>query len=391
MTTNIDTITNATNATNTTFTTPVRTSCKTTMFPVPLFNPGEYPQKSQQAHSVLGVLLLLMVVVWLLHITQVRTPVKHLGTAYRYSGALQIMLGVYLLSWCFIFLKPSQLDELWLYTTRDLLQLQHISISCSAICCGLAEYWYGTERLKHVQWHVLWCVNMCCIGMVFMVHPQPDFAGAATHTMLGMFIIIGAIFFLGEKWHQFPEDLYESWNIVLAGGLYLFAASLLIKYEEAPIVMHHGYTIRCHRGAPVTFASLIMAMISFLLLLWFGCMPNTIIRGCMQSIEAFHEDPYAACVQCNCKPDNDEDDRSSSSSNRNGSGVYCTSSSNGNEIVNDIDGEEGGEESDMLVPRMSQNGNGSRSNNSSSSSSSRKQHQNVSDGRYSRVQELVSV
>ena len=115
-------------------------------------------------------------------------------------------------------------------------------------------------------------------------------------TVLGMFIILGAIFFLGEKWHQFPEDLYESWNIVLAGGLYLFAASLLIKYEEAPLVLHHGFHIKCHRGAPVTIASLMVSSISFVLLLWFGAMPQWMVETCLERMEVLHEDPYAACV-----------------------------------------------------------------------------------------------
>lgn len=149
--------------------------------------------------------------------------------------------------------------------------------------------------------------------MIFMVHPQPDFDGAATHTLLGMFIILGAIFFLGEKWHQFPEDLYESWNIVLAGGLYLFASSLLIRYEEAPIVMHHGYNTYCHRGAPVTFACLIVAGQSGVLLLWFGCMDQRLVRGCMARVEVFHEDPYGFCCQGKWRDvvvEEEEEDRS---------------------------------------------------------------------------------
>jgi uncharacterized membrane protein HdeD (DUF308 family) len=250
-----------------------------------------------------------MVVVWLLHVTQFRSPFKVLNTAYKWSGALQMLLGTYLLSWCFIFLKPSKLDELAVYSTTDLLQIQHIAISCNAICCGLSEFWYGTGRLKHQQWHVLWCINMVCVGMVFMVHPQPDFAGASTHTMLGMFIILGAIFFLAEKWHEFPEDLYESWNIVLAGGLYLFAASLLIRYEEAPIVMHHGYHTKCHRGAPVTFACLIVSAQSFLLLLWFGLMPKEMVTTCLRRMEALHEDPYSACFHGKWEPSEVEEER----------------------------------------------------------------------------------
>ena len=165
-------------------------TCTSTTFPVPLFLPGEYPRKSQQAHSVLGILLLLMVLTWLAHITQFQTPVKQLDRAYKCSGILQMLLGIYLLTWCFVLLKPSNLTDLYSYSTTDLLQLQHISISCSAICCGLSEYWYGCAKLKHLQWHVLWCINMCCIGMVFMVHPQPDFAGAATHTSKYTYILM---------------------------------------------------------------------------------------------------------------------------------------------------------------------------------------------------------
>jgi hypothetical protein len=345
--------------------------CVSTRFPVPMFAPGEYPRKSQQAHSVLGMILLLMVLVWLMHITQCRTPLRSLDTAYKWSGSLQILLGAYLLCWCFVFLKPDHLDELFSYSTRDLLQIQHITISCCSICCGLIEYWFGMKKLTHQQWHVLWCINMCSIGMIFMVHPQPDFAGAATHTVLGMLIIFGAIFFLGEKWHQFPEDIYESWNVVLAGGLYLFASSLLIKYEEAPIVTHHGYNTYCHNGAPVTFACLIIAGISLCCILWFRFVPIRVTKACLNCIEAFHEDPYGACCQGKWNVTSDEvvvvDECGTS-----GTVEMMNQSRNGDERSYG--------EGDSLVPKAGVSGG-----SSSSSSGGGGEKSSCSSGRYSRV------
>ena len=127
------------NATSPTPSSLSRHNCRPSTFPVPLFEPGEYPRKSQQAHAVLGILLLLMVIVWCTHVTQFSTPLKKLHTAYKSSGVLQILMGVYLLSWCFVFLKPTHLSELYRYSTKDLLQIQHITISCCAICCGLTS------------------------------------------------------------------------------------------------------------------------------------------------------------------------------------------------------------------------------------------------------------
>ena len=146
---------------------------------------------------------------------------------------------------------------------------------------------------------------MSCIGMVFMVHPQANFDGSSTHTMLGFFIVFGAIFFLAEKWKGFPEDLYESWNIVIAGGLYLFAASMLLQFQEhrhsgalsrgAVEGQHVGYELRCHRGTPVTLACLAVAAGSGLLLACVCCMGGGAVgirlEGCMHALHR---------VRCRC-------------------------------------------------------------------------------------------
>ena len=283
--------------------------CHETTFlvPVTLFAPGEYPVKSSLAHAVLGGDIICIVVTWFLHVGQFPTPLRHLPNAYMVSGVLQMILGAYLLMWCFVLLQPSEIEQLWAYSTRDLLQIQHIAISLCALCCGAIEVGIGKYKLYHEQWHVLWCLNMCCIGMIFMVHPQADFSGSSTHTMLGFFIVFGSIFFLAEKWKGFPEDLYESWNIVIAGGLYLFAASQLLQFKEhhkgghgGVPGQHRGYNLRCHHGTPVTLTCLVVACVSISFLLFFFCVTQAFLQKIDACMHALHEDPMGVLWRCEC-------------------------------------------------------------------------------------------
>ena len=123
--------------------------------------------------------------------------------------------------------------------------------------------------------------------------------------------MIGAVFFLAEKWKGFPDDLYESWNIVVAGGLYLFAASLLLRFHEhddsggnqQQQQQHVGFEIRCHRGTPVTLACLAVAACSALALAA-GCAVAGTRAG--KSVEACVHDVHDGRWCCRRRRDEDD-------------------------------------------------------------------------------------
>jgi len=112
-----------------------------------LFAPGEYATRSNEAHAVLGGLIFLMILVWSCYIFELIRRPTH---ATLLSGWLQIAMGLYLYSWVFVLMQPGEVasGRLWAYSTRDLLQLQHIAISGLLVAAGLTDVLFALRWLR---------------------------------------------------------------------------------------------------------------------------------------------------------------------------------------------------------------------------------------------------
>jgi len=125
------------------------TACNPIHFLVPIFggaltnetseDMATYAPKSDQAHIVLGSMIFAMVFVWCLYVFGYTTKVTKVLFL---SGLIQVSMGVYLFTWVFVLLHPSDLSALYQYSSRDLLQLQHMSISSVLIAAGFVEICY---------------------------------------------------------------------------------------------------------------------------------------------------------------------------------------------------------------------------------------------------------
>jgi len=113
-----------------------------------------------------------------------------LERAYVISGMSLCFAGSYLGLWVLIFSAPEHvLDGLvWSYAERDLVQQQHLAISCLAVTGGVLEILWavcgspqrGGLSFRHDGWHVLWAMNEAMIGVLFLIHPQHS--GPRCHT-----------------------------------------------------------------------------------------------------------------------------------------------------------------------------------------------------------------
>jgi hypothetical protein len=97
-----------------------------------LFAPGVYEKGSQLAHQLIGVSLFAILLVWSAFI------VDYIGLrrAYRTAGLLEFGAGLYLFAWVFYFLQPERHAELVAYTTKSLVQIQHVAISLKLVKSG---------------------------------------------------------------------------------------------------------------------------------------------------------------------------------------------------------------------------------------------------------------
>lgn len=227
--------------------TPLNTladECPAVHFPVPLFGgqlgsnhtlTSSYAAASNDAHIVLGLLLFAMVIAWAAFVLEF----IRVNKASQVSGGCQLGMGVYLLSWLFFFMHPSfPLDELFYYTTHDLLQLQHLAIALLLVAGGLIELMQAQELLPPMAvqmaalranaeansngttpsspspssssaaasasrsgsyWHLVWSTNLTLTGLVFMLHPQHTYAATVKHLLLGAALVIGAPLFIRAK------------------------------------------------------------------------------------------------------------------------------------------------------------------------------------------------
>mmetsp|Transcript_11371 Transcript_11371/g.27981 ORF Transcript_11371/g.27981 Transcript_11371/m.27981 type:complete len:415 (-) Transcript_11371:102-1346(-) len=239
-------------------------------FHVPgLFKPGVYSSRSQNAHRVIGSVLLLGVFSWAAFVMQRIS----LGKAYLMSGCSLALAGAYLGLWVLFFCAPDHISDgqIYAYASRDLVQQQHLAISSLAITAGVLEIlWWGGGNIgrgrlsfRHDGWHVLWCMNASMIGVMFLVHPQHDaIRGTVIHTFLGLSMAWAACFLMVSKIKGFPPDLERDFTVIMAGSAQIIACSLLIAYKEPPQEVHYGTEKHCHGAWPITVAAYALALIS---------------------------------------------------------------------------------------------------------------------------------
>jgi len=198
----------------------------------PLFSTGELERHSEAAHGMIGVCLLALVLVWGGHVVKWPAPLSSLPAAYTAAGAIQCAGGLYLLLWVFVLLKPTQMGALWGFTQQALTQIQHISIACNLAACGvvdLAVAHGALVRLVGVSAHSLWALNLICVGLVFMVHPQSTSLADTEHVALGLCIIFGTHFLCNERRDGW---LSKSIEALIGAPLFGVAAAILIAFEE---------------------------------------------------------------------------------------------------------------------------------------------------------------
>jgi hypothetical protein len=222
------------------------TACPTLQYPATLFltpatswlSPSTYTAASDQAHVVLGVLLLVMVGSWAAYVLDACSVRR----AALCSGACQTSMGVYLFTWLAILMRADDPPALWRYVLSDLLQLQHLAIAALLCAGGVVELLQSGEWLlpmssskllvalphattlrlsttegsgggdrdsamvftraslcearlmarKGNMWHQLWCACLMLVGLVFMLHPQHSYSASTRHVVLGASLALGS-------------------------------------------------------------------------------------------------------------------------------------------------------------------------------------------------------
>ena len=305
-------LTSVLNATNTTS----AASCTPEHFTVPLFDsadpaqPNSFSTKNQQAHVFLGCCLCALVVVWSLFAMDCLA----LRRAYRLSAAIQLLMGGYLLVWLFVLMYPTDVVALFAYSTSDLLQLQHLSISLLLLTAGWVELCQSQGWLTHPQWNVLWSICMLYVGLVFFAHEQHSYWATVQHISLGLAMVCGALLFgrvkegLGDELNAkaaqssgkrtmkrpgrggnvtvttyrnirpddsdsdsdsdspaastTPASRMVDNNLVLAGICYACAAAILILFRDHSHGAHTGTRTFCQPAWPLTAGGYAVAAVT---------------------------------------------------------------------------------------------------------------------------------
>lgn len=224
-----------------------------------------YASLSTQAHVVLGMFILSLVLVFTALVSRVKLKVRgvmfdftSVPRALFLSGCLQLGMGIYLLIWVYVFLSlPSgNFVAGFEYVTTDLLQLQHTSIAMLLCGGGVLDIALGKGFLKNSNWHCVWATHITLVGILFMIHPQHDREGTVKHTVLGSCLVLGTMFMLAERKDGFSPNMEEAPNIILAGIGYTVAAALLLGYRENEAHEHVGRIAVCQGAWPVTLVGI---------------------------------------------------------------------------------------------------------------------------------------
>jgi hypothetical protein len=300
-------------------------SCPPVHFIVPLFggmggvnstdSMSTYHTASDQAHTILGLLLLCMVISWSLYVMEM----ARLPTVSRMSGSFQLAMGVYLFSWLFFFMHPQDLRALWAYSVSDLLQLQHFAIAFLLCAGGVIELLQSfcllppmasmhrsmlvggdglptngdvmlpSSSISHPtihpilvaaahddlgsHWLELWATTLVMVGLVFMLHPQHSYSATIKHLVLGGVLVLGSPLMVRGKRRAWKAELVAAadpfhrppvnsidWSMVVAGGCFALAACVLVAFREHENVGPHiGTTPKCQPAFVIVVAAYILA------------------------------------------------------------------------------------------------------------------------------------
>ena len=68
---------------------------------------------------------------------------------------------------------------------------------------------------------MLWGLNACMLGIMFLLHPQRSRSATATHTTLGSSLCLGGLLLMLEKLEGIKPDWRADSPCVWAGGLHV--------------------------------------------------------------------------------------------------------------------------------------------------------------------------
>ena len=198
-----------------------------------------YPQYSENAHIIIGLLTLAQLYIWFCNVIGRFT----LSKALIVGGGIQSLQGIYLLFFVFYVYAPHDLVALREYVMNDLVELQHIAISSSLLAVGLLDILLGilltyncfiftcdvdryglssdgASQRRHQRGatknnllffsryiHIIGFVAQALNGLQFITHPQHSPENDFGHFLLGMSLIIGSFTLL------IMRLLHQSWYV----------------------------------------------------------------------------------------------------------------------------------------------------------------------------------
>eukprot|EP00461_Guttulinopsis_vulgaris_P000926 UN00926 len=200
-----------------------------------------YPQKSQNAHVVIGVLTVLTMYTWGCNVA----GFLQLSKAFMITGITQIAQGLYLYSWLFYLLYPENTLLLHQYVLNDVMELQHMAIALCLLIAGGWDLFTGIflhyqlpffmdsynrkvvkdkngktiqpNNLLFYQRYIPLLVTIAHVlnGSNFISHPQHSEDNTMGHVLLGLSMMCGGITFYWVRtrhvcWKYFAQQVNPS-------------------------------------------------------------------------------------------------------------------------------------------------------------------------------------
>ena len=165
----------------------------------PNLTPEMYGKASQTAHTVLGIALACICVVWGAFIVLPERFGKK--QCYAAAGTLSAAAGLYLIAWVQLLSTPD-------FARRDLVQRQHTAIGRCLVAAGLQELLFARARQgeRLARTHDAWFANLAVVALVFVGHPQRASRAVVAHVAIGCCLLTGAYLLASEKKADFRQS-----------------------------------------------------------------------------------------------------------------------------------------------------------------------------------------